>query len=127
MARPERPITRINSAYEKNQHVNAERMQKKKKRLIQRLVVFGMAFALLFGVMITFHVKQRSMEADLKTEYKELNEELTGLQNQEGNLKEEIDLLNDKEYILDIARTNYFLSKEGELIFQTDDPDERTY
>ncbi len=50
-------------------------------------------------------------------EYEQLQDELATLKKDEKNMKEEITLLNDEEYVLEIARTNYFFSKEGELIF----------
>ena len=46
---------------------------------------------------------------------------MTKLEKEEKNLTEEISLLNNDEYVLELARTNYFLSKEDELIFLTDD------
>src|SRR5699024_12213931 len=99
----------------------------RKQQLIKMLIKVGTAFMVIFGVIITFHLKQSSVEAELQSNYEELNEEWTSVNQQQDNLQEEIDLLNDEEYILDIARTNYFLSKDGELIFQMDDQDERTY
>src|SRR5699024_12267630 len=98
-----------------------------KRHLMQRLTIVGTAFIVLFGLMTTFHLKQRTVEAELQSNYEERNEEWTSVTQQQDNLQAEIDLLNDEEYILDIARTNYFLSKDGELIFQMDDQDERTY
>ena len=104
-----------------------ERARRRKKQLWRRLVVVSMAFLVVFGVMITYHLKQRAQYSEIEQEYEELNDKMVGLEKQKDSLLEEIDLLNDEEYILDIARTNYFLSKKGELIFQTDDQDERTY
>lgn len=127
MARPERPVTNIQSSYKQQQEIQDRRARRRKRHLLQRLIIIGTVFMVLFGVMITFHLKQRTVQAELQTEYDNLEEEWTSLEKQQGNLEEEIDLLNDEEYILDIARTNYFLSKEGELIFQTEDQDERTY
>lgn len=127
MARPERPVTNIRSSYRQQQEIQHQRALRRKRHLMQRLIIVGTAFMVLFGVMITFHLKQRSVQAELQSDYEELNEEWTSVNQQQDNLQEEIDLLNDEEYILDIARTNYFLSKDGELIFQMDDQDERTY
>lgn len=104
-----------------------ERVQRHKRKLVQRLVIIGAAFMIVFAVMITYHYKQRTQQANLQEQYDELTEQLEGLEQQEKTLQEEIDLLNDDEYILDIARTNYFLSKKGELIFQIDDVEERGY
>lgn len=65
--------------------------------------------------MISYHVTQRSSYAAKQEESELLAEEIGNLQSEETSLLEEIDLLNDKEYVLDIARTNYFLSKKESL------------
>jgi len=127
LAKPDKPIPKIKSAYMNQYDAQQERARRRKKQLWRRLVVVSMAFLVVFGVMITYHLKQRAQYSEIEQEYEELNDKMVGLEKQKDSLLEEIDLLNDEEYILDIARTNYFLSKKGELIFQTDDQDERTY
>jgi cell division protein DivIC len=105
-----------------------ERNQRRKKKLMQRLVIISMAFMMVFGVMLTYHFKQRTLQTEMQGEYDNLAAQLEDLEQQEKFLLEEIGLLNDETYILDIARTNYFLSKEGELIFQIENgEEERTY
>lgn len=104
-----------------------ERNRRRKKRLIQRLVIAGTAMAIILGSLVSYHVKQRALYSEKLEQYEQLQKELSILQKEEKELREEIDLLNDEEYILDIARTNYFLSKEGELIFQIEGEDKRAY
>ncbi len=45
--------------------------------------------------------------------YEQLEEQMTALKKEEKDLKEEIQLLNDDEYLLDLARTNYFFLEKG--------------
>lgn len=104
-----------------------ERKRRRKRKLIQRLVIFGTIAVFILGVITSYHFKQRSVHAEKQEQYDELTEEIADLESEEKELQEEVNLLNDEEYILDIARTNYFLSKKGELIFQIDDPEERSY
>lgn len=127
LAEPNRPITKIKSAYMNQYDAQQERMRRRKKRLWQRLIVVGLAFLVTFGVMFTYHIKQRAQYAKIESKYEQLTDEMTDLEKREKALLEEIDLLNDEEYILDIARSNYFLSKKGELIFQLENQEERTY
>ncbi|HLQ95679.1 MAG TPA: septum formation initiator family protein [Pseudogracilibacillus sp.] len=127
MARPEKPVTKIKSSYMNHYDAKQERQRRRKKRLFQRLTIIGLAFLVVFGVMFTYHIKQRAQQAEIEKQHEELTNKMDGLENTEDALSEEIDLLNDEDYILDIARTNYFLSKEGELIIQTEDEDERAY
>lgn len=48
--------------------------------------------------------------------YEQLEEQMTALKKEEKDLKEEIQLLNDDEYLLDLARTNYFFSRKREKL-----------
>lgn len=123
MSQEEKSITRMNSSYMRQYDAQMERQKRKRQRLIRRLVVFAVVVMIAFGGMATYHVKQRSLHAEKVEEYEQLEDELVDLHQQEDYLKEEIELLNDDEYILDIARTNYFFSKEGELIFKIPNKD----
>lgn len=127
LARSNKTVARIRSEYMDQYQLQQERNRRRKKRLIQRLVIAGTAMVIIISVMISYHVKQRALYSEKLEQYEQLQEELTILEQEEKELREEIDLLNDEEYILDIARTNYFLSKEGELIFQIEGEEERAY
>lgn len=76
---------------------------------------------LLTAVITHYHIGQRTVYSEKLEQYETLEAELSELKEVESELLEEIDLLKDEAYILDIARTNYFLSKEGELIFQLEE------
>lgn len=116
-------VTKLNSNYMNQYDAYIERQKRKKQRLIRRLVLFATLAVLLVGGMAVYHVKQRVLHAEKAEEYRVLQEELANLEREEEKYKEEISLLNDEEYILEIARTKYFLSKEGELIFKTPEDD----
>lgn len=114
-------VYKMQSEYMDQYAAQQKRAQRRKKALVRRLIVFGFLFAAIVFVMVHFHVNQRTLLADKQIEYEHLQGEMTQLKQDETELIEEINLLNDEEYILDIARTSYFLSKEGELIFQLDE------
>ncbi|SET78644.1 cell division protein DivIC [Oceanobacillus limi] len=123
MPEKRKTVARLDSNYMQQYDAYIERQKRKKKRLIRRLVLFSVIVALTVGTMTTYHFKQRSVHAEKVEEYKQLQSQLEKLKDNEEKYKEEIKLLNDEEYILDIARTNYFLSKEGELIFKIPEED----
>lgn len=110
-------ITKLDPYYIEQYKAYEKRRQKRKKRLFRRLTLFSILVLLTIGSMTTYHLKQRKLQADLKEQYVNLEQQLDHLQEEEKSLKEEISLLNNDEYILEIARSNYFFSKEGELIF----------
>lgn len=123
MPKQKKPVTKIESNYMKQYDIYMERQKKKKQRLVRRLMLFLIVVVITAGVMATYHVKQRNLYAEKKEQYEQLEEQLATLKKEETHLQEEITLLNDEEYLLEIARTNYFFSKKGELIFKTPDED----
>ncbi len=127
MNHPNKRVTKIQSAYVDRYDKEMEQKQKRKKKLIQRLVIVSSVFVVFLGVLISYHFSQRGQYAEKAEESDALMQDYADLHTEKKSLKEEISLLNDEDYVLDIARTNYFLSKKGELIFQVDDPDERSY
>ena len=56
-----------------------------------------------------------------QAEYQQLNEKMTQLTNRNETLKEEVEKLSDIDYLLQIARKDYFFSKDGEIIFKLPD------
>ncbi|WP_010531207.1 FtsB family cell division protein [Lentibacillus jeotgali] len=117
----EKNVTRLDSNYIQQYDAYIERQKRKKQRLRRRLVLFSIVVLIVFGSLATYHFNQRALHAEKTEQYEQLQSEMAALEKEEQNLEEEINLLNDEEYVLDIARTNYFFSKEGELIFNIPD------
>lgn len=114
-------VSKLHPGYMQQHNAHEQRQKRRKQRLTRRLVLFFMVTLLVLGTMVTYHLKQRDIQAEKKEQYEEMEDTLTSLKKQEESLSEEINLLNDDEYVLEIARTNYFFSKKGELIFKIPD------
>ncbi|MEI3604576.1 septum formation initiator family protein [Pseudogracilibacillus sp. SE30717A] len=127
MTKSNKTVARIKSEYMNKYDAEMERSRLRKKRLIQRLIFAGVVIVVTFSLLASYHFKQRSLYSEKQKEYEDLTEQISILEREEKELLDEINLLNDVDYILDIARTNYFLSKEGELIFQVQEEEERSY
>lgn len=123
MNKREQKIYSIRSEYMEQYEWQQKRNQRRKRSLIQRLVIAGVLMLATVAYMVHYHLEQRSVYSEKLKEYEALQSEMSELKKTEEELKEEIKLLNDEDYILEIARTNYFLTKEGELIFLLDDAD----
>ncbi|HEY4600542.1 MAG TPA: septum formation initiator family protein [Cerasibacillus sp.] len=123
MLKEKKTVTKINSHYIQQYEVQQERLRRKKKRLKTRLILLATVVLLIVGSMTTYHFSQRDLRQAKTEQYDQLQNELKVLKKQESSLKEEIQLLNDEEYLLDLARTNYFFSKKGEIIFTHDKDD----
>lgn len=95
-------------------------MAKKKitKASKRRLLLFG---TISIAVIISFFVSLSCYIVDiynLKHEENELAEKIKELEHNEDNLKTQIDMLKDEEYLAKYARENYLYSKDGEIVFK---------
>ncbi|GAA5417875.1 cell division protein DivIC [Paraliobacillus ryukyuensis] len=122
-AKHQRNVSRIDSTYVKKYDAYVERQRKKKKRLKRRLALFAIIVCVTFGVIITYHINQRVLYADKKATYQAKQEELQSLQTEEADLTQKVNLLNDEDYVLQIAKTNYFFTEEGEIVFKLPETD----
>lgn len=127
MSKEDSPVRRIKSQYVNEYHEQLKRSQLQKKYLMRRLTIATVLMTVIVGFLFVYHLGQRTTYVDKKQEYEQLANDATQLEAEKERLLEEINLLKDDDYILDIARTNYFLSKDGELIFQIDEGNSQSY
>ncbi|GIO24234.1 septum formation initiator family protein [Oceanobacillus sp. J11TS1] len=116
-------VTKLHSKSAHQYDAYLERQKRKKQRLTRRLVLYAIIVAVIVGSMSVYHFNQRAIKAEKMDEYESLEQQLADLKKEESDLNHEIGLLQDEDYVLEIARTNYFFSNEGELIFKLPDED----
>ncbi|MBO0475976.1 septum formation initiator family protein [Vagococcus sp. DIV0080] len=112
--------------YDKEQQASLtmKSMQKDQKKIIFRRRRLGIMFAAalvvfsLIGINL-FRNSQRLVA--LQESRKEAETEQKQVAKNEKDLKREVDLLNDTEYVEKIARAKYFYSKEGEQVYSIPD------
>ena len=110
-------VTKLNTEYSQQQQHLKTQTDRKRIGLIRRLTFFGV-LALLIGIgIVTTLITQASAIENKKAEKEKLEQQLTKLETKEKQLESEIVKLNDDEYIKKIARRDYFLSEDGEIIF----------
>lgn len=112
-----RSVTKIQSGYVQEHERNELIAVKRKRLILRRLVVFFLFATFVSYFMISTLVSQASSLDEIKQEQQQLQQELKALEKKETILKEEIVKLNDDEYIAKLARKDYFLSEQGEIIF----------
>ncbi|WP_152657390.1 septum formation initiator family protein [Oceanobacillus sp. CFH 90083] len=123
MEERKKKVTKLQSKSVHQYDAYIERQNRKKQRLTRRLVLYALVVAVIVGSMSIYHFNQRAIKADKMDEYEQLEQQLAELKQEEKSLNNEIELLQDENYVLEIARTNYFFSNEGELIFKLPDED----
>ena len=88
------------------------------KKNIKRLLVFGVfSMAIISFVLVSVYkvinqIVEKYQEAD------ELEKRIATLTEEEEDLNNEINRLQDKDYLARYAREKYFYSKNGELIIR---------
>lgn len=110
-------IRQIDTPYVQYQEKRTQSFEKKKLGLTRRLVLFGLFAIITTGIVLTTLFSQHSALKAKEEQKSELKVKLSDLQKDEARLKEEIIKLNDDEYIAKFARKEYFLSDDGEIIF----------
>ncbi|RAK16552.1 cell division protein DivIC [Anoxybacillus vitaminiphilus] len=110
-------VTKIRSSYVLEQERKEKRaMRRRRMAIIRFTLLSGILLAISSALLYTLISQSANIEAKIEEEQK-LEQQLEKLKKEEQQLKEEIKKLNDDEYIAELARKNYFLSKEGEIIF----------
>jgi len=110
-------ISQIDSPYVQYQEKRTQSFERKKLGLKRRMVFFMLFAVMTTGIVLATLYSQKSALKDKEAQKQELKEQLSSLQKEEEQLKEEIIKLNDDEYIAKLARKEYFLSDDGEIIF----------
>lgn len=116
-----RKVSHINNRYTQQNKVKI-----KVDRVVRkRMMVFGSTLAAILLVLVALLIMQMHQNNELKQAHEQKQAELAKLQDKEIALKEKLKQLNNKEYITKIARSEYFLSNDGEIIFKLPDEDKK--
>ena len=112
-----REVTSIRNDYVRSVEQQEKRREAHRVRLLRRLSLFGI-LVLVASVWIGTTIYAQSQTI---SEKKQMREEalltLQEVEEEQERLKEQVLLLNDEEYLAKMARSEYFLSEEGEIIF----------
>lgn len=110
-------VTQLENEFTQTKTVQAHRetkFKKQKRRRIAAIVTISSAFILALSVNL---VKNTQEIAALDTANVVAAEELTDVEKQHESLQDEVKKLEDDDYIAKLARSQYYLSQEGEIIF----------
>ncbi|WLD93473.1 septum formation initiator family protein [Alkalihalobacillus sp. AL-G] len=111
-------VTALNENYVKEENLKQQRVVRRKKGLIRRLTAFGVLVVIIFTVMISTITSQSAVIAEKKEERQKAVERLQEVTKEKSQLKEEVNRLQDPEYIGEVARRDHSMSKPGETIFK---------
>lgn len=96
-----------------------KKTKKRKIRTSAKITVILLVASICFISIISVSLyKILTQIYESNKELKEKEEILLGLQKEEDDLNNEIELLQDKDYLARYAREKYFYSKDGEVIIR---------
>ncbi|GEP80488.1 FtsB family cell division protein [Staphylococcus carnosus] len=113
-----RKVEHMEKRYIENENRKKKRHEMRKRVVKRRIMLFaGILLAIILILSIMVFTQIRSNADDAK-ERKAKEEKFQKQQDEEIALKEQLNNLNNKDYIEKIARDDYYLSNDGEVIFK---------
>lgn len=88
----------------------------------RRMTVFAIFALIVLGSMFKVTVHQNKVLAEKVAEKQKIEEELKEVLAEKESLELHVKQLDNDEYIAKLARKEYFLSEEGEILFTLPDP-----
>lgn len=110
-------VTQLKNDYTQSKTESAHRNHKQKKNLKRRIagiVAIGGILIVTLGSNIYNNTRQLTQ---MDSEQVASAEELKQVEQDQEQLQTEIKKLEDEEYIAKLARSQYYLTKDGEVVF----------
>lgn len=110
-------VTQLRNEYTQTKTVQAHRENKFRKQRKRRVAGIAVISGLFIAGLSVNLVKNTQLISDLDAQKAAAAGELEHVEATQENLQNEVKKLQDDEYIAKLARSQYYLSKEGEIIF----------
>lgn len=114
----QRKVREFNSYYREQQEIAIEKISNSQKLLVRRLCALGIFVVIAISVTTLTLQSQKSVLENKLEIKQQLKTEVAQVQLIERDLQDEVENLNNLEYISEIARRDYYLTKPGETIFK---------
>lgn len=117
VANRESQVTEIRSDYVRSKQVSEKTKSRRRRKLLLRLGVFAILMVIIVSGMVSILHNEGKQLGDMQVQKSKLNTQLKTLKTNEKGLNTQIKQLHDLNYIGEIARRDYLLSKPNETIF----------
>ncbi|MGM0214668.1 FtsB family cell division protein [Enterococcus sp. AZ109] len=124
MAEKKLKVATLGTPYAKDQY---KKFQKQQRQLIfkrRRLTALFLIAAFVFTIMGVQLFGEHQHLNELKAIQTKTETESTKLDQRVKALKSDVALLQDEEYVAKLARSRYYYSKDGELVFVLPDQEQ---
>lgn len=110
-------VTSLETNYMKQQEQSLKKQARRKKLFVRRMTIFVVLALTLSYLSISTLISRNSLLQAKEKEKAKLVKQLSALEQEQASLENEVVKLHDKEYINKLARSEYFLSDDGDIIF----------
>lgn len=120
----QKTVQTLQNDYVRSSDSQAKILKKQKVLFRRRMVVVSILAAIVLFFLVSKIVKQNEKLAEKEIEKENILVQLDTVKEKQRLLTLQIAKLEDDEYIAKLARKEYFLSDEGEIIFTIPEEDE---
>ncbi|WP_158077188.1 FtsB family cell division protein [Caenibacillus caldisaponilyticus] len=117
-------VTQLHSDYVASREVYEKWRRKRRKGLIRRLVAFFVLFGLVTAAMVNVLQSQYARLHEMNDQKAEVEKRLSDVKDEQKALRREIQLLHNDDYLGKLIRRDYYMSKNGEIIFASPGSDQ---
>lgn len=107
-------ISQLNTPYAQQVSSDRDRRRQVHKRRCKRIVAVFLVVFLIFGIQI---FQSKRTLADINGNIQQAQSRLSAQKEKNQDLKHEIKMLHDPEYIQQVIRAKYSYSKKGETVY----------
>lgn len=114
-------VVRMINNYTKKRDNERKKRKGENRVVMRRMFTFGGAMLLVAGVLLLLAFNQKDQNEVLEDELAQTQAVMDERVQEEKNLQQQIKQLNDDDYVSRIARSEFFLSEEDEIVFNLPD------
>ncbi|HDU1290740.1 TPA: septum formation initiator family protein [Listeria monocytogenes] len=117
MKKAKSKVARIENRYIKDTATMKKTRSRRRIALFRRLAFMAIIFAVVGGLLTITYTKQVLTLKEKKEKQVQVDKKMVAMKDEQDSLNEQIKKLHNDNYIAKLARSEYYLSKDGEIIF----------
>ncbi|EPF8069648.1 FtsB family cell division protein [Listeria monocytogenes] len=117
MKKAKSKVARIENRYIKDTATMKKTRSRRRIALFRRLAFMAIIFAVVGGLLTITYTKQVLTLKEKKEKQVQVDKKMVAMKDEQDSLNEQIKKLHNDDYIAKLARSEYYLSKDREIIF----------
>ncbi|WP_342388073.1 FtsB family cell division protein [Salinicoccus bachuensis] len=117
-------VVKVINNYTRKREKEKKTKQDENRVAKRRTLLFGSMLLVVVGILLIIAFNQKNQNQLIHEELVQAQVVLDERKTEAKDLEQQIKQLNDDDYITRIARSEFFLSEEGEIVFNLSDLEE---